>query len=225
MTTTTRRLTALSLVLAPVFLGAALLADITPEADDTRELLELIAVNPAAWRMGQTLFFISAVLWLPAGFALARLFGPHARLGRVGAAAVAVGGLAVLAIDAAGLYLRQLAGSDIPIDQQVALVESVESSPTVLVFETIHVAGLVLGLVLVGVAMIRHGGLPRWAGALVIAGTVGLVAAPGRAALAVAVGLLVVGLGVAATLAGRSTGTADSDDITGRQKPLSVGRG
>lgn len=204
MTNPTRRLTALSIVLAPVLLGAALLTDITPQAADTQELLLLIADQPAAWSMGQTLFFLSSVLWLPAGYALARLFRPGPRIGRVAAAAVAVGGLAVLAIDAAGLYLRHLAASDIPLDQQVALVESVEGSPTVLVFETIHVVGLVLGLLLLGVAMLRHRDLPRWAGAFVVAGTVGLAVAPGRAFLAAAVALLVVGLGMAAVASARA---------------------
>ena len=202
-TSPARQLTALSLVLAPALLGAALLTDITPQADDTRELLKLIAEKPGSWSTGQTLFFLSAVAWLPAGLALTRLFGREARLGRLAGACVAVGGLAMLPIDAAGLYLRQLAASDIPLDRQVSLVDGVESSPTLLVLETVHVAGLFLGLLVVGGAMLRHRALPRWAGALVLVGMVGMVAAPGRPSLAVAAALLVVGLGVAALRVGR----------------------
>ena len=212
-----RQLTALSLVLAPALLGAALLTDITPQADDTRELLRLIAEKPGAWSAGQTLFFLSAMAWLPAGLALTRLFGREGRVGRLAGAAVAVGGLAVLPVDAAGLYLRELATSDIALDQQVSLAESVESSPTLLVFETVHVAGLFLGLLVVGVAMLRHRDLPRWAGALVLVAMVGMFAAPGRALLALAAALLVVGLGVAAVRVGRlaedepSVGTRGGD--------------
>lgn len=198
-----RQLTALSLVLAPTLLGAALLTDITPQADGTRELLTLIAEKPGAWSTGQTLFFLSAVAWLPAGLALMRLFGREARVGRLAGAAVAVGGLAMLPIDAAGLYLRKLAASDIPLDQQVSLVDGVESSPTLLVLETVHVAGLFLGLLVVGGAMLQHRDLPRWAGVLVLVGMVGMVAAPGRPLLAVAAALLAVGLGVAAVRVGR----------------------
>lgn len=202
-TSPARQLTALSLVLAPALLGAALLTDITPQADDTRELLKLIAEKPGAWTASQTLFLLAALAWLPAALALMRLFGREARVGRLAAAAVAVGGLAMLPIDAAGLYLRKLATSDIPLDQQVSLVDGVESSPTLLALETVHVAGLFLGLLVVGGAMLRHRDLPRWAGVLVLVGMVGMVAAPGRPLLAVAATLLVVGLGVAAVRVGR----------------------
>lgn len=204
-TSPARRLTAFSLVLAPTLLGAALLTDITPQADGTRELLTLIAEKPAAWSMGQTLFFFSAVAWCAAGLTLMRLLGRSGRTGRIAGAAVAIGGLAVLPVDAAGLYLRELAASDIGLDQQVALVEAVESSPTVIAFEVIHIAGLFLGLLLVGVAMLRHGRLPRWAGVLVLVGTVGMVAAPAGVLLGLAVALLTVGLGGAAVRAARPT--------------------
>lgn len=144
-TSPVRRLTALSLVAAPAVMGAALLTDITPQAESTRELLTLIAQKPGAWSMGQTLFFLSALLWFPAGLALIRLLAPVGRLGWLAGAAVAIGGLAVLPVDAAGLYLRDLAVSDIALDQQVALVEAVENSPAVIAFEAIHIAGLFLG--------------------------------------------------------------------------------
>lgn len=195
---TTRRPTATSLVLAPILLGAALITDITPQADDTGELLSLIAQRPGAWSTGQTLFFLSALAWLPAAVGLLRIFAGSSRLGRMAALLVAVGALAILPVDAAGLYLRPLAVSDIDRGTQVALVEAVESSATVLVFETVHIVGLFLGLLLVGVAMLRHAALPRWAGALVLLGTLGLVVAPAGLLLALPVALLAVGLGVAA---------------------------
>ncbi|MGB7818247.1 MAG: hypothetical protein WBL35_05845 [Ornithinibacter sp.] len=197
-TTPIRLLTVLPLVLAPAVMGAALLTDITPQAADTKELLELIARDPGAWSMGQTLFFLSALLWVPAGLLLRRLFGREQRLGRAAGVAVTVGGLAVLPVDAAGLYLRELAASDIPIDQQVQLVEGVESSPAVLLFETVHIAGLFLGLLVVGAAMLRHPALPRAAGALVLTGTIALVAAPAGPLLAGATALLVAGFAITA---------------------------
>ncbi len=201
----TRKLTALSLVLAPALMGAALLTDITPQADNTHDLLRLIAEKPGAWSMGQTLFFLSGLAWMPAGLALMHLFGRRARVGRLGAAAVALGGLAVLPVDAAGLYLRELATSDIPLDLQVELVEGVEGSPVLLVFETVHIVGLFLGLLVAGVAMLRLRDVPRWAGVLVLVGLVGLLAAPGRPLLAVSASLLVVGLGAVAARMGPPT--------------------
>ena len=204
-TSPAHRLTALSLVLAPAIMGAALLTDISPRAENTRELLTLIAEKPGEWSMGQTLFFLSAVLWFPAGLALIRLLAPSGHRGRLAGAAVAIGGLAVLPVDAAGLYLRHLAVSDIALDQKVALVEAVESSPTVIAFEVIHIAGLFLGLLLVGVVTLRNRDLPRWVGILVLSGTVGLVVAPAGILLALPITLLTLGLGGAAVRAGGST--------------------
>lgn len=217
-TSPARTLTVLPLVLAPALMGAALLTDITPRADDTRALLELIAREPGAWSMGQTLFFLSAVMWVPAGLLLMRWFGSEARVGRGAAAAVVVGGLAVLPVDAAGLYLRELASSGIPLEQQVSLVERVESSPTLLVFEAVHIAGLFVGLVIVGIAMLRHPGLPRWAGALVIGGMITMVAAPSGPLLAVAAALLVVGLTIAAVKMGRLAQHARTGDPEGANR-------
>jgi hypothetical protein len=197
-TSLARRLTVLPVVLAPTLMGAALLTDITPRAENTRELLDLIAREPGAWTAGQTLFFLAGLMWVPAGLLLMRLFGRGARVGRVAAAAVAVGGLAVLLVDAGGLYLRELALSDIPVDQQVSLVEAVESSPALLVFEAVHIAGLFLGLVVLGVAMLRHDQLPRLAGALVILGILAVAVVPPGPLLAAAAVLLVAGLSVAA---------------------------
>lgn len=204
-TTPSRRLSTLSLVLAPTLLGAALLTDLSPQAHDTRELLDLIRERPGAWSTAQALFLLSALAWLPAGLALSRLFARGARLARFAAAAVAIGGLAMLPIDAAGLYVRDLATSDIPQAQQMSLVERVESSPILLALETVHAAGLILGLSVVGVAMLRRRDLPRWAGALVLVGVVGIVTAPGGPLLAVAAALLVGGLGVAALHVDRGT--------------------
>lgn len=196
--TRTSPVLAAALVVAPALMGAALLVDITPQADSTRELLTLIDERPDAWALGQLLFFLAALAWAPAGLALMRLFGRRARVGRLAAVAVAVGGVTVLPVDAAGLYLRHLTGSGIPLDQQVELAEAVEGSATLLAFEVVHVVGLFVGLLLVGVVMLRGRVTPRWAGVLVLAGMVGMLGAPGRAVLTIAVVALVAGFAGAA---------------------------
>lgn len=193
----TRAVYAAALVIAPTLLLGALLVDITPQADDTGELLGLIAERPAMWSTGQMLFFLSAIAWVPAGLALIRLFGPRAKAGRLGGAAVLLGGLAILPVDAAGLYLSKLATSGVPLEEQVAVVEGVEGSVAVIVFEAVHVIGLFIGMLVVAVALLRRRTVPVWVPAALILAFVGLLAAPNRVVEMSAMGLMVLGLGMA----------------------------
>lgn len=188
---------AAALVTAPLLLSAAMLSDITPDADGTKQLLELIAERPSAWTLGQALFLLSALAWLPAGLALMRLFGGRTPSGRWGGLLVLIGGLAVLPTDAAGLYLRPLAASSVPIDEQVEIVEAVEGSVAVIAFETVHVVGLFIGLLVVGVAMLRSRVVSKPVAIAVIAALVGLIVNLHPAMEAVSTALLVLGLGAA----------------------------
>ena len=197
-TSLTRTVYVIALIAAPLLLGAAMLRDITPDADGTKELLGLIADRPGAWSMGQTLFTLSAIAWLPAGLALMRLFGGRTPSGRWGGLLVMLGGLAMLPMDAAGLYLTRLASSEVPIEQQVSLVESVEGSATVIAFETVHVVGLFLGLIVVAVAMLRSRIVPVAAPVVVIVAIVGLLVNLHPVTEVVSTTLLVVGLGITA---------------------------
>lgn len=187
-----------ALVAAPLLLSAAMLSDITPDADGTKELLEIIAERPSAWTLGQTLFLLSAVAWLPAGAALMRLFGRRTPSGRWGGLLVMLGGLAVLPMDAAGLYLSPLAASSVPIDEQVEIVEAIEGSVAVIAFETVHVVGLFIGLLVVGVALLRSRIVPRLAAGTLIAALVGLIINLHPAMEAVSTAMLVVALGATA---------------------------
>ena len=89
--------------------------------------------------------------------ARARAAGPVGRLGRVGLTLVGAGALLLLT----GLLVQRFAyGGDFP--QMPAVV-----IPTGL--------ALVLGFLLVAVAALRAGALPRWAGAFLLVGTLALV--------------------------------------------------
>jgi hypothetical protein len=189
-----------ALVVAPLLLLGARLTDITPDADTTAELLTLIEDRPEAWAAGQWFYFLTGLAWIPAGLALMHLFHGASRLGYWGAAALTVGGATVLPVDAAGLYLRELATSPVALETQVEIVEGVEGSAAVIAFETVHVLGLFGGLLVVGVALLRgRTRVPRWSGALVVAALVGLMAAPHPLLDIASVGCLLAGLGVAAS--------------------------
>ena len=193
----TRSVYAGALFVAPLFMLGAMLRDITPDADGTAELLALIAERPGAWTLGQTLFILSAIAWLPAGLGLMRLFGGRHLVGRWGGLLILLGGLAILAVDAAGLYLRPLVESDVPTEQQVSIVEGVEGSAAVIAFETVHVVGLFIGLLVVAVAMLRSRELPRLAPVALIGALIGLIVNIHPAMEAAALVLLVLGLGAA----------------------------
>ncbi len=197
-TTRTRLLHATTLLLAPLLLLGARLTDITPQADTTADLLALIADRPSAWATGQWFFFLSGLAWVPAGVTLMRLFGRRARMGYWSAAAVAVGAAMVLAVDAAGVYLSSLATSSVPLDQQVRIVEGVESSPAILVFEIVHIVGFFGGLLLVAIALLRSRLVPVWSAALLLLGQVGLLAVSHPAADIVSMSCVVLGMGAAA---------------------------
>ncbi|MHA6668354.1 hypothetical protein ACX3O0_05745 [Homoserinimonas sp. A447] len=201
----TRTVYTASLLAAPLLLAAAMLRDITPDAEGTQELLSLISGQPDAWALGQTLFLLSAVAWLPAGLALMRLFGDRTLFGRWAGLLVMLGGLAILPIDAAGLYLAPLAGSNIPEEQQVALVESVEGSTTLIVFETVHVVALFVGLLVVAVAMLRSRIVPMVAPIAIMVAIVGLLVNLHPVMEFASTVLLVVGLGLAALRVARLT--------------------
>ena len=203
--TVARSLCALALVAAPAVTTVAVAVDVTPQGDTTEELLTLVAENTGAWSAALMLFLLSGLLWVPAGIALLRLFGRDRPLGWWGAAAVLVGGVAIVPLDAAGLYLSRLATSGIPIADQVELAEGVEGAPALLAFEVLHVVGLFAGLLVVAVALFRSRIVPPWAAAGIGVGLVALLAAPQQAVQAAAMALVTIAVGVVAVRVARMT--------------------
>ena len=196
--TAVRPLAALALVAAPAVTTVALAVDPTPQADTTADLLALVTTGTPSWSTGVLLFLLSGLLWVPAGIGLLRLFGTRRPLGWWGAAAVLVGGVAIVPLDTAGLYLPGLASSGVPPADQVAIVEGVEASPTLMVFEIVHVAGLFAGLLVVAVALLRSRLVPAWAPACIVVGLIALLAVPQQAVQTAAMALVTVALGAVA---------------------------
>lgn len=203
--TLARSLCALALVVAPAVTTVAVAVDVTPQADTTEELLTLVAASPGSWSAALMLFLLSGLLWVPAGIALLRLFGRPRPLGWWAGAAVLIGGVAIVPLDTAGLYLSRVATSGVPIAEQVELVEAVEASPTLIAFEVLHVVGLFVGLLVVAVALFRTRLVPPWAAAGILLGLVTLVAAPQQAVQTAAMAVVTVALGAVAVRVARMT--------------------
>lgn len=112
----TRAVFAGALIVAPLLLLAALLADPASSADDAREVLDAVAGNPGAWAMTGLLFVLAGVAFVPAGLGLMGLMAGRApRLAFIGGTAVVMGALGLVALDASGFYLDELAVSDVPL--------------------------------------------------------------------------------------------------------------
>lgn len=191
----TRAICGGALIVAPLLLIAAGLADPTSSAQDAREVLGAIAGNPDAWAMTELLFVLAGVAFVPAGLGLTALMAGRApRLALVGGTALVVGALGLVAVDASGFYLRELAVSAVPLDEQVSIVEGHESSAGVVILLIVHIVGMFGGLLLTAVGLFRARVIGAWAPVALILGVLGFVAAPGKAGLAVAGALLLAGL-------------------------------
>jgi hypothetical protein len=163
-----------ALIVAPLLLLAALLADPAGSADDARGVLDAVAGNPGAWAMTGLLFALAGAAFVPAGLGLMRLMAGRApRLAFIGGTAVVVGALGLVALDASSFYLDELAVSDVPLAEQVAMFG---------------------GLLLVAIGLLRARVVAAWAPVALIIGVLGFVAAPGKAGITVAGALLLAGL-------------------------------
>jgi len=189
---------AVALVAAPVLMGAASLVDLSPRADDTAELLALVAESPGRWEIGRLLFLLSGIAWVAAAVGLLVVFRGRSRAGLVGAVGLLLGGAAFVPIEAAGSYLAPLATGEIARSDQVTLVTAVEASGQILAFETVHVVGLLGGMVLVAVGQLRTGVVPRWAPALLVLGLVGILAFTSGVPLAIAMGAVAASMSACA---------------------------
>lgn len=202
-----------ALVLAPVLMGAALLMDLTPQTDTTEELLAMVREHPDRWLLTGTLFLFSGLAWVVAGIGLHRMLGRRSRLVGVGGLGVAAGGAALALVDAAGYYLPALARSSASVDQQVSVVERVEGSAPLLALEIVHIAGWILGLLLVAAGLLAARVVARWIPALLIASLAGMVAFASGPGLLGAVVAHVTALVALAVFMPPSAGRA-ADDTT-----------
>lgn len=190
---------AAALILSPLFLLTAGLLDPTTSAADERELLAVAAESSDALAATQLFYILAGLTLIPAGVALTRLIASHApRLALLAGGAVATGGLTLVALEASALYLSELATSDAPLAQQVSIVAAVDSSIGVLIITILHVFGLLGGMLLAVIGLIRAHAVPMWAAGALAVGLLGSIAATDDVLIAAAGALLTAGLGTAA---------------------------
>lgn len=199
-------------ILGPLLMGIAMAIDLTPGTDSTQELLAAVAEQPDRWLLTGTLFLLSGLAWIAVGAALLRICRGLSRLVVVGAVLLAAGGAALALLDAAGTYLPAVALSTATVEQQIAIVEEVETTPVLLVIEVVHIAGWALGLVLVTVGMLRSRIVPVWVPVLTLLGFAGMLVFAGGVAILVAAALLLVGMmGMAVRLPQAAPAAASAD--------------
>ena len=189
-----------SLILAPLFLLAAGLLDPTTSAEDERALLAAAADSPGALAATQLFYILAGLALIPAGVGLMRLIASRApRIALLAGGAVAAGGLSLIALETSALYLSDLATSAAPLAQQASVVAAVESSIGVLIITTIHVAGLLGGMLLAAIALFRTHAAAAWVPVAIVVGLLGMLATTEDVFVAVAGVLLTAGLGSAGT--------------------------
>lgn len=187
-----------SLILAPLFLLAAGLLDPTTSAEDERTLLAVAADSSGALAATQLFYILAGLALVPAGLGLTRLIASRApRIALLAGGAVAAGGLSLIALETSALYLSDLATSDVPLAQQASVVAAVDSSIGVLIVTTIHVAGLLGGMLLAAIALFRTHAAAAWVPVAIVVGLLGMLATTEDVFIAVAGALFAAGLGSA----------------------------
>ncbi|QDO89566.1 hypothetical protein FNH13_15525 [Ornithinimicrobium ciconiae] len=182
-----------ALCCAPILMGAAMLLDLTPLADDTTELLTLVAASPGRWMWANLVFLCAGVAWTVAALGLLRRLGSRSRTVALGAVGVAAGGVTLGLIEATMAYLPALAQSGASMSDRVGVVETLDASPLVLTFELVHIVGWLGGQLLIVVGLLLTRAVPRWVPVTLLVGLVGLVAFATGPGLALASCVLAAG--------------------------------
>ena len=221
MTTTTRRATALALLIAPGLLLAGHLVQHTPTHHDTRSELAAIAAHQGSYQVAALWGFLGLLLMVPALLALARpVWERRPRLALTGLCLSMSGLLALVSLMGSGPVSLAMVRGEAGRSTMVALTDRYESLPLVIVWVLLLVVGWSLGPVVLGFGLWRTG-YPWLVPALLVAGLVLSVLDAGRWPLALAFALTWAGMAVVGTRELR--GVRPDPDATGvRQDPAGV---
>jgi hypothetical protein len=198
------------IVLGP--LSITILRAILPyhTADDSATIAAKIAEHQTAQSAVLWLTLVAAVTLVPAVIAVGLLAVRHApRLGTWGMA-LAVAGFSLL-FGIATIDFTALAGaqSGAGRDATVQIMDELNTAPTLTVAVSVFVLGHIVGVILLGVALLRGRAIPAWAAwALIVSQPLHLVFAviiPSNALDAVAWALTTVGFAAAAVTLRRGT--------------------
>jgi hypothetical protein len=145
-----RRFSSAALLAGPLALLAAQLLDPTPAEADAADLLATAAAEPARWVATNLLFVLGTILLVFGSFGLASLLrGRGSRLGQPGLTLLVAGVVALAGWATSNLALE-------------AVAVAISDSRAITAVEIVWIVGLMLGLVLVAVALLRAGSVPRW---------------------------------------------------------------
>jgi hypothetical protein len=192
-----RTFTGLLLIAGPLLMLLAQIAQPNADDDDKAKELANIAAHKGAYAAAAIVFLIGALFILGGAIGLIHLFrGRRVGLGQVAASLLVLGASAM-----AGWYtfmaLEYEMATQAGIDRtQMALfLHKVDNVSLEIPLLVMSLAGLVVGLVLLGIAAWRRGVVPRWAAAIiVVAGPLNFFS-EGKALEIVAFAVLLAGLG------------------------------
>ncbi|PXY23275.1 hypothetical protein DI005_17765 [Prauserella sp. PE36] len=159
-------------VLAPALTIAGLLAHTDTAWLEGRELVEAIAADPGAFTADTWLGPIATLLWVPAILAVGRV--ARARAGGIGLIGLILAFALALPLAAEQNQLAYLAvRGGLDVDATTALLDAAGTGAAAL-FGWSFLVGL-LGLVLLGAAILRGRSAPWWTGVTLIVAAVGMV--------------------------------------------------
>jgi hypothetical protein len=165
MTTAQRRGYGAALVAGPLLLLVAQALDPTPDDADAAELLAAAGSDSGSWAASNLLVVGGAIVLVLGAFGLTPLLrGGGERLGRAGVCLLVAGLVCLAGWATTNLALAAVADAGGSVD----VAEAIEESTSISVVEAVWIGGLLLGLVLIAVALLRAGSVPRWAPALIL---------------------------------------------------------
>ena len=165
MTTAQRRGYGAALVAGPLLLLLAQALDPTPDDADAAELLAAAGSDSGSWATSNLLVVAGAILLVLGAFGLTPILrGGGERLGQTGVWLLVAGLVCLAGWATTNLALAAVADAGGSVD----VAEAIEESSSLSVVEAVWISGLLLGLVLIAVALLRAGSVPRWAPALIL---------------------------------------------------------
>ena len=194
-----RTCTGLALILGPaLMLIAAIVGNVIGvDANEAAQRFRQIADNQTAYVLGSVLYLLGSLLLLTASVGLIHLFrGRGVTFGQLAASLLVVGSAAGVGsyVFAATEY-EMATGDGVDRATLVLFVEQAEGTGIFIPVFMLFVAGMVLGLILLGIAVWRRRIVPVWAGLLIVAAGILALFAEGGALAIVSRALLLAGLG------------------------------
>lgn len=192
-----RMYTGIALILGPTLMLAATIVGLAVDADDAAERFQQIAENETAYVLSGILFLLATLLLLGASVGLIHLFRTRgAKLGQLASILLLLGSSAGAGFYMFGALEYAMATSEgVDRAELARFVEQAEESAVFLPIFILFLAGIVLGLILLGIAAWRRRIVPVWAAILIVAAGVLAFAAEEPALSIVSFVVLLGGLG------------------------------